>query len=239
MPDTRTHRGRHPEDARLFAPEAQPRLRAAVSDLSWLLSRDYAQLSAVKIVGDRYNLTQRQRMAITRASCSDQALARRQRSEIPPDALRGQTLILDGYNVLTTIEAALAGGVILACRDGTFRDIASIHGTWRRVSETIPALELIGAAAAELGVSRCRWLLDSPVSNSGRLKAAILKLAQSRGWNWEADLVPNPDSVLIASDQTEATADSVILDRCGRWFNLARWIVTAKVSGPLFVDLKV
>jgi hypothetical protein len=29
------------------------------------------------------------------------------------------------------VEAALAGGVILACRDGAYRDMASIHGTWR------------------------------------------------------------------------------------------------------------
>jgi Protein of unknown function (DUF434) len=54
MPDTRTHRGPHPEDSRLFAPEAWPVLRQATEDLCWLLSRGYAASSALKLVGDRY-----------------------------------------------------------------------------------------------------------------------------------------------------------------------------------------
>ena len=85
---------------------------------------------------------------------------------------RDKQLLLDGYNVLTTIEAALSGGVVLACRDGCYRDMASIHGTYRKVEETPPALMLIGKIAAELGVASCLWYLDSPVSNSGRLKGA-------------------------------------------------------------------
>ncbi len=56
MPDRRKHRGPHPEDRRLFAPEALPRLRAAAGDLSWLLSRGYAPESSLKLVGDRYAL---------------------------------------------------------------------------------------------------------------------------------------------------------------------------------------
>ena len=38
--------------------------------------------------------------------------------------------------MLTTIEAALAGGVILAARDGAYRDMASMHGSYRKVAET-------------------------------------------------------------------------------------------------------
>ena len=105
---------------------------------------------------------------------------------------------LDGYNVLTTIEAALAGGVILAARDGAYRDMASMHGSYRKVAETRPALELLGRTLAALGVSECRWLLDRPVSNSGRLKGIIEELAAARGWPWRVELVPNPD-VLLAN----------------------------------------
>ena len=59
MPDTRQHRGAHPEDGRLFAPEMLPRLRAAVSELSWLLSRGYPARAALKLVGDRHRLKRR------------------------------------------------------------------------------------------------------------------------------------------------------------------------------------
>src|SRR5436853_428421 len=127
MPDHRQHRGAHPEDPHLFGASAIPFLRAATADLSWLLSRDYATPSALKLVGDRYNLTQRQRTAIMRAACSDQAMGQR-RARLVDTA---SAIEIDGYNLLTTIEAALGGGVILGCRDGTFRDMASIHGTYR------------------------------------------------------------------------------------------------------------
>ena len=36
----------------MFSAEALPRLQAAVADLSWLRTRDYAEASAIKLVGD-------------------------------------------------------------------------------------------------------------------------------------------------------------------------------------------
>ena len=222
MPDRRSHRGPHPEDGRLFGPPARPSLCQAVGDLCWLLGRGYAGTSSLKLVGDRYGLTARQRTAAARCACSDVDRARRAEHEVRPAALRGRPLWLDGYNVLTTIEAALSGGVILAARDGAYRDMASMHGSYRKVHETRPALELLGRVLDELGAGPCLWYLDRPVSNSGRLKTIIEQLAGDRRWPWTVQLVPDPDPLLAASDQVVATADSVILDRCRAWFNLAR-----------------
>ena len=62
MPDRRNHRGAHPQDRLLFASDpAEPDLRRATSDLNWLLTRGYASVSALKLVGDRYALYARQR----------------------------------------------------------------------------------------------------------------------------------------------------------------------------------
>ena len=239
MPDTRTHRGPHPEDARLFGREARPRLREATGDLCWLLSRGYVNPSALKLVGDRYRLTARQRTAIERATCSDADLQRREAHRVGREPLRGRPLWLDGYNVLTTIEAALGGGVILGARDGTCRDMASMHGSYRKVAETLPALELIGRVIASLGVSECLWYLDRPVSNSGRLKAVIEAMATRQGWAWNVELVPDPDGILAETDQIVATADSVILDQCRAWFNLARETIDRHLPETDVVDLNV
>src|SRR5437763_1300671 len=64
VPDTRSHRGPDPRDGLAFDPSAWPALRAAVADLSWLLERGYAPTSALKLVGDRWSLTERQRAAV-------------------------------------------------------------------------------------------------------------------------------------------------------------------------------
>src|SRR5262245_1550076 len=102
MPDKRHHRGPHPEDARLFAPDTWPALRSAVAELSWLLSRGYAEPSALKLVGDRYNLSVRQRTAVMRCSCTDVARDARLSREVYPGDIANRPLLLDGYNVLTS-----------------------------------------------------------------------------------------------------------------------------------------
>ena len=237
VPDTRSHRGPDPRDAEAFASSALPALREAVSDLSWLLGRGYAMVSAVKLAGDRRALTERQRLAVRRAACPDSARADRLARKSHSAAISGQLLVIDGFNVVTTIEAALGGGVVLACRDETFRDLAGVHGTYRKVAETLPALELVGSRLRELKVTRVHWLFDRPVSNSGRISAILQEIAGARGWDWNVELVNNPDADLKAATDIVATADSAILDRCGRWFNLARDVIEAACPSAVIVDL--
>ena len=104
MPDTRKHRGPGPQDREWFGPSARPRLVAAVSDLSWLLSRGYASTSSLKLVGDRYRLVERQRIAVLRSACDDDALADRHSREIHPDSMRGRPLRVDALNLILTLE---------------------------------------------------------------------------------------------------------------------------------------
>jgi hypothetical protein len=225
MPDTRAHRGPHPEDAELFHPSKWPDLQAAVSDYSWLLGRGYASPSAIKVVGDRYTLNQRQRMAVVRSSCTDREREIRISRQIQPHQLAGQNLAIDGFNVLTTIEVALGHGVILAARDGTYRDIASVHGTYRKVEETRPAIDRMLDAVKNLKPRDTTIYLDAPVGNSGRIAAIITQSANERDIACDVQPVPNPDPILIVSPNVIATADSIILDNASRWFNLARHII--------------
>ncbi|MFQ6034943.1 MAG: DUF434 domain-containing protein [Sedimentisphaerales bacterium] len=237
MPDKRVHRGPHPADAKLFAESKIGDLRAALTDFSLLRTRGYAEKSALKLVGDRFSLTERQRLAIMRSACSDQQLISRRKREVKITNLTNQPIIIDGYNILITIEAAMSGGVIFKGRDGCFRDLASIHGTYRKVTETIPAVQLIGQFLKESNVAKARWLLDSPVSNSGRLKTLIGELAERSDWDWEIQLLLSPDAELTKTDLVVASSDSVVLDGCRRWTNLAAEIINQKLPATTIVDL--
>jgi len=237
MPDKRAHRGPHPQDDELFSPKAVTKLRRALEDFSMLLTKGYAEKSTLKLVGDRFSLTQRQRLAIMRTACTDQQLESRAARRLPMTAIVGQPLLLDGYNVLITIEAAMSAAIVFKSRDACFRDLAGIHGTYRKVAETIPALELIALFLEKTEVTNVKWLLDSPVSNSGRLKTLIGKLARRKGCDWDVRLLTNPDTELISTDFTVATTDSVILDRCKKWVNLTRQIIQAKLPQTHIIDL--
>jgi hypothetical protein len=231
------HRGPDPRDRDEFAPERWAHLREAVADLSWLLSRGYADVSALKLVGDRWYLTARQRMAVRRSSCADGSRTSRRRSRVDWPDMVGRPLWLDGFNVLTTVEAALGGAIVLRGRDDCDRDIAGVHGTYRRVEETRPALERVGEYLASKGVGPCTWLLDRPVSNSGRLREIMLATAASRGWPWSVDLPFNPDAVLVKVEGVVATSDSVVLDRCRAWVNLTRSVIEETIAQAFVVDL--
>jgi len=232
-----THRGLAPQDERLFATRQLPALRAAAADLCWLLDRGYASRSAIELVGNRHNLTSRQRNAVARYACSDEDVQRRRQLRVEPAQLAGHELWLDGYNVLTVLESALAGGIVLLCRDGCCRDIAGIHRRYRKVSETLPVLRLVGEAASARGVTCCRWWLDKPVSNSGRLKAAILEDAGEAGWKMEVELTFSPDHVLSHTSEIIATSDGIVLDRCQRWVNLARLLIAEHIPQARLLDL--
>ena len=239
LPDRRSHRGAHPKDNDLFDASTGPVLRRATGDLCWLLGRGYATPSSLKLVGDRYSLVERQRTAVGRCASSDESIRQRRRHEIAPADLRGRELWLDGYNVLTSVEAALGGGVILLARDGCCRDMASMHGSYRKVAETVPALRLLGETLAQWGTGPCRWLLDRPVSNSGRLKTTMLDVAAGAGWDWQVDLEMDPDPVLSQTDRVVATCDSAILDTGVSWVNLARATIERCVPHARVVDLSV
>jgi hypothetical protein len=232
-----THRGPAPQDERLFAARQLPALRGAAADLCWLLDRGYAARSAVELVGNRHNLTSRQRNAVSRYACAEKDVECRNRLRVEPAQLAGRELWLDGYNVLTVLESALACGIVLLCRDGCCRDIAGIHRRYRKVTETLPVLRLIGETAAQWGVTRCRWWLDKPVSNSGRLKAAILDAAAEAGWKMDVELTFSPDHVLSHTDEIIATSDGVVLDRCQRWVNLARLLIADRIHQARLLDL--
>jgi hypothetical protein len=237
MPDRRRHRGPHPGDGERFAADRLPVLRAACADFAWLLDRGYAERSALKLVGDRFQLDQRQRMCVQRCACTEEARGKRASRLLPPHALAGASILVDGFNVLITVEAALAGAVLLLGRDGCLRDLASMHGTWRTVDETADAAARIGAWLAHHGVAGATWLLDRPVANSGRLAALLRSVAAEQGFSWQVAVCDSPDRELRSAAVPVATADSAVLDRCGAWLNLARDVVEASVGAAWILDL--
>ena len=237
-PDRRRHRGAHPEDARLFADAEVAALRRATAELSWLLSRGYKLTSSLKLVGDRHALRERQRLAVSRAACSDESLVGRASRRVGLADVRGADLVVDGFNVVITAEAALGGGVLVRCRDGCVRDLSSVHGSYRSVDETERAILLVGAALERLSPRAVAWLLDRPVSNSGRLAATIRRLADARGWPWSVALEFNPDRDIIDSPHIAVTSDSNILDGARAWLNFNDHLITHDLPHSWLIDLQ-
>jgi hypothetical protein len=231
--------GPHPKDTELFSEAALSALREATSELAYLRTRGYALPSALKLVGDRHQLRERQRTAISRATSEAATAAdRRSRraSKDSPPALLG----VDGFNVVITLETALNGGVLVTTLDGGLRDLAGVHGSYRISDVTDQALGFLARHLADLewATAPTCFYLDAPVSNSGRLAARIRERAQADALPWTVEVVPDPDVVLakLGPGEVAATSDAVILDRCPAWIDLAAEVIRRYVPEAWIVD---
>ncbi|MCG3160093.1 MAG: hypothetical protein JMDDDDMK_01126 [Acidobacteria bacterium] len=238
MSDGRKHRGAHPADRKLFAAKHHEALRQAVRDLSWLLSHDYAPAASLKLVGDHFALRERQRLAVARAACSDRQKDYRERILQPLESIKNQNLLIDGFNIIVTMEAALSGGVLIRCRDGCIRDMSSVHGSYRSVAETEQAIRLISETLLGAEPASAVWLLDQPVSNSGRLAQKIREMAAENNWPWSVEAMMNPDKAIRSSDRIAVTSDSNILDGVKGWINLSQILITRHLTEAWIVDLR-
>lgn len=232
--------GPAPGDPKRFAPERLPDLRAAAVDLRYLRERGYALPSALKTVGDRYQLEARQRTAISRATSAAEGASARARRRLAAGAPPPAALGIDGFNVVITCETALRGGVLVTTVDGGLRDLAGIHGAYRTGAVTEAAIGLIADRLTARGWDQvpATWLLDAPVSNSGRLATKLRAVAAARGLPWAVEVVPDPDAVLREAGPTVAcTGDAGILDHCGPWIDLGAEAVRAGCAAAWVLDL--
>lgn len=227
---TKRNRGKQPNDDKFFAAKWHPIFTEAVDDVCHLLSRGYAINSVLQIVGNRYKLNKRQRDAILRISSSDREVAGRKASHCDLEDLVGSTVEIDGFNLLILLESALSGGYVFQSRDGTYRDISSVHGSYKRVQKTESAISLVGNTLRSLGVDAVKWYFDQPVSNSGKLKTRLMEISHEQEFGWEVELVFDPDKVLAKSEHIIISADGWILDEADRWFNLGAYLVKTSIK---------
>ena len=219
------HRGKHSSDDTIFAPKWHSVFKEAAGDLSFLLGKNYGVKSSLALVGNHYQLNKRQQRALHLITCPAPKIIPRKEKQLAASELANKSILIDGYNLLITIEAALSGGYVFVGQDGCHRDIASIHSTYKKVEETQPAIQLIHETIQLLNIGHVHWYFDSPVSNSGRLKTMLYKFATANNAPWDIDLVFNPDRTLVEKNAIAVTCDSWIIDETDCYFNLAGYIV--------------
>ncbi|WP_185288961.1 DUF434 domain-containing protein [Chryseobacterium lactis] len=220
------NRGKNTGDDTLFASEKQiNKLRSAVQDMQYLLTREYPEKATSELVGNRYRLKTRQIQALRGASASEGQLHNRKRKELEVSDLAGKTVYLDGFNVLILLESLLSEAYIFEGADGCFRDLSGVHGTYKRVNQTLRAVEAVAAFYHKNHIQKLVWIFDQPVSNSGRIKQIILEFAAENNLNWEAELQYNPDKFLAESSEIIVSSDAWILDHCKEWFNLIGYLI--------------
>ncbi|WP_165852251.1 DUF434 domain-containing protein [Chryseobacterium pennae] len=220
------NRGKNTGDDTLFGLEKQiSKLRLAVQDMQYLLTRGYAEKAGSDLVGNRYRLKTRQIQVLRGASASDGQIQNRKEKLLEISDLKDKTVYLDGFNVLILLESLLSEAYIFEGVDGCFRDLSGVHGTYKRVNQTQRAIELVAVFFQKAQIQKLVWIFDQPVSNSGRIKQIVLDFAVENQFNWEGELQYNPDKFLAESSGIIISSDAWILDHCKEWFNLIAYLI--------------
>lgn len=214
-------RGYVDKDEELFGGSQRAKILSAANDARWLMNRGYSAESAITFTSNHYLLTSRQRMAIFRSILNDEDKTTRLKKEILKP---GTEVLIDGLNIIITLETALSHSLVLRGDDGVLRDVAGLHGTYRIIDKTAKAIEQILQTLSNLDVRNATFILDKPVSNSGSLKQLILEISRNFNLKVVVELDMNPDQIFVDKENVISSDGPVIL-RSSSWFNLNSMIV--------------
>lgn len=211
-------RGYCPDDEKQFSPESLKKMSHCALEAAFLLERGYPVKSAITFTGNRRQLSARQRSALGRMTVCPARLRLRKAHEL--ERLEpGCVVNVDAFNAVVIMETALSGSVVLRCMDGCIRDLSGLSGTYAVITVTDEAIRRILEKLRSLGAAGAVFWIDSPVSNSGRLKTHIAEQAQELGFPVDLRMVHDADKELKGCDHV-VSGDSEVIEACGSWYNL-------------------
>lgn len=213
-------RGYVPEDDLYFSEKAVDVMRNASRQVCYLLDEGYDLKPATVFVGNHFQLSERQRLAVMRSIAAKTQLEHRREKEKNPNDISGQEVWIDGFNTVITFEVMLSGSPLFEGMDGCIRDLASLRGTYRIIPETENAVKRILDRLQLWRIGKANILLDEPVSNSGRLKKLIAEASEAYCFDLDIQIRKDVDRALYVHENV-MTSDSIILDHCKSWINLA------------------
>ncbi len=224
-------RGTDNSDTLLFVDERH-KLINVMEDVLFLLRRGYPSDSSLHFTTSHYQCVSRQILMLKRGICTDESLDIKRKKQLTFAELKGKQLYIDGFNLIITLEVLLSGGTFFKGRDGCIRDLAGLRGNYHIIEETGLAIEQIAAICNKLEVSAITIYLDSPVSNSGKLKSLILEYQNHFDMPIEIVLIHNPDITLYGKSVV-VSSDGIILEHCTHWFNMADYLMQNSRYKPI------
>ena len=205
-------------------------LHKGAGDFRYLLNRGYPRNVSIELVGNRYQLISEERQLLHRGVFSDAASISRRKRKVPVEKIRDKDLAIDGYNVIITIEASLAGGPLVLGDDGFIRDISGLSGNFKKTPVTEEALELIFDVIKKVPPRQTLFLFDAPISRSGELAREVRNRLRREDLHGDARAVKVPESILIGFPGMIATSDTAIVDQSEKVVDLAGYIIRERIE---------
>jgi hypothetical protein len=138
--------------------------------------------------------------------------------------------VIDGYNMIITIEAGLSGRPLVLADDGFIRDISGLSGNFRKTEKTETALQLVSNLLKRIKPRQTLFLFDSPISRSGELAQEVREHLKRENLPGDAMAVRVPEKILIGFPGVIATSDTAIIDQSKKVVDLAGYILSQRMK---------
>jgi len=136
--------------------------------------------------------------------------------------IEGRSILIDGYNVLITVETIFKEDYssIILCDDGIIRDLNAVFGKYKFNDKTEDVLTDIIGLIKKYGHSKIKFFFDRQVSFSAKLANLTEEIIGFQGLKGGAILSKIVDFEIIklsrAKNGIVATSDGVIIDKVDR-----------------------
>lgn len=206
----------------ISASNLREKLLKPAKDIRSILRWGYPKFATIRFVADHTRLNAGERQILIRVILPPDRTVTRAKKKLECENLRGRDLLIDGYNVLLTVDSLLKGEFIWLCDDSFIRDTRYYFGKKKHIEALEDALEEVLAFLAETGPKTVTILLDSQISRSGELAGLIRHKLEEKGIKGGAHTSKHVDFDLKSSTkiyvgppgQTPivATSDGIIID---------------------------
>lgn len=205
-------------------------IQKAARDFRFLLNEGYPRKASLELVGNRYGLTSDERHLLHRGVFSNSDSGSRRKKKVFIGEVRNKDLVIDGHNVLITVEAGISGRPLVVGDDGFIRDISGLSGGFKQTETTEKAIQFIIHAIKKIKPSQTLFLLDAPISKSGELAEAVRNYLTKQDIPGEAMAVKVPERILIGFPGVVATSDTAIIDQSKKVLDLAAHVLRKNIE---------
>lgn len=187
-------------------------------DIRSILQWGYPKFSTIRFVADHFQLSLEERHILTRVIMPPDRIVTRINKKVACIDIKDRNLLLDGYNVLLTVDSLLKKEPMWFCDDGYIRDTRYYFSKAKQAEDIEEAIEAVLTFLSEIGPKSVSFLLDSQISHSGELAGFIRHKSKEYRISGEAKTSKIVDFELKAegsnseNDVVLATSDGIVID---------------------------
>jgi hypothetical protein len=198
--------------------DLKEKLLKPAQDIRSILRWGYPKFATIRFVAEHSQLSVEERHILTRVIMPPEKVISRIRKKIACDDISNRDLLLDGYNVLLSVDSLMKKEPMWFCDDGYIRDTRYYFSKTSQAEDIEEAIDSVLEFLFEASPKSATFLLDSQISRSGELAGLIRRRLEKYGIRGEARTSKTVDFDLkteggnIEKNLIIATSDGIVID---------------------------